>query len=102
MAQATHTILVSVNGKTLDARDVKIKVVHPESGIGSSLVTFTVPHSYGCNLGEIAGWQGVTLLCRCDSGLDYQISGACVTGLELSDGGGGVSIEFTGAPRFKL
>jgi hypothetical protein len=119
MAQATYTILVKVNGQTLEGKGVKIKwglptreaqlaagvmgrhyTVKPES----SMVTVTLLHRDGSpTIDEIAGWQDVTLVCECDSGPTYQIDGAYVSNsIELGDEGGGISVEFTGPPAVQI
>ena len=114
MAQVTYTVLVKVNGSTLEGRSVKIKwgtpTREPQLSAGvmgrhytvkpeNSQVTVTILHRDGFDIDEIRGWQNVTLVCECDSGPLYQIDGEYVSNsIELGDEGAGISIEFTGPP----
>lgn len=118
MAQATWTVLVKVNGNTLEGRSVKVKwgtpTREPQLAAGvmgrhytvkpeNSQVTVTILHRDGFDLDEVATWENVTLVCECDSGPTYQIDGAYVSNsIELSDEGGGISVEFSGPPATQV
>lgn len=118
MAQATYTVLVKVNGETLEGRSVKIKwgtpTREPQMANGvmgrhftvkpeSSMVTVTILHRDGFDLDKVAAWENVTLVCECDSGPTYQIDGAYVSNSpELSDEGGGINVEFSGPPAVQI
>lgn len=118
MAQATWTILIKVGGSTLEARGVKVKfgtpTREPQLAAGimgrhftvkpeASMVSCTILHRNGLSIDEINGWVGVTLVCECDSGPTYQIDGCYVANsFELSDEGGGVSVEFAGPPAIQI
>lgn len=114
MASSTWTVLVKVNGNTLEGRSVKVKfgtpTREPQLSAGvmgrhyttkpeSSMVTVTILHRDGFDLDEVATWENVTLVLECDSGPTYQIDGAYVSNsIELSDEGNGITVEFTGPP----
>lgn len=118
MAQATYTILIKVNGSTLEAKSVKVKFGKPSrepqlaAGImgrhytvkpEASMVSCTILHRDGLSVDEVAGWEGVTLVCETDAGPTYQIDGAYVSNSpELSDEGGGISVEFAGPPAVEI
>ena len=118
MAQATYTILIKVNGVTLEARSVKVSLGKPSrepqlaAGVMGrhytvkpepSKVSCIVLHRDGTSIDEIGGWSDVTLVLECDSGLSYQIDGAYTSNSpELSDEGGGVSVEFSGPPAIQI
>lgn len=118
MAQATYTILIKVNGSTLEARSVKVKfgtpTREPQLAAGvmgrhftvkpeASMVSCTLLHRNGLSIEEINSWVGVTLVCESDSGPVYQIDGAYVSNaFELGDEGAGISIEFAGPPAVQI
>ena len=118
MAQATYTILIKVNGSTLEARSVKFKpgtpTREPQLAAGimgrhftvkpeASMVSCTILHRQGFSIAEINSWVGVTLVCECDSGPSYQIDGAYVSNaFELGDEGAGANVEFAGPPAIEL
>ena len=114
MALVTGTILVKVNGNTLEGRSVKIKFggytkeAQTSAGVAGrhyfrkpepSMVSVTVAHYGYFSLEEINAWDNVTLVVETDSGQTFQIDGAYVSNsIELGDEGAGISIEFTGPP----
>ena len=118
MAQATYTVIVKVNGNTLEGRSVKIKwgtpTREPQLSAGvmgrhytvkpeNSQVSVTILHRDGFDLDEMATWENVTLVCSCDSGPTYQIDGAYVSNsIELGDEGAGVTLEFSGPPAVQF
>lgn len=118
MAQATYTIIIIVNGKTLEGKSVKWKWGTPSrepqmaAGVAGrhytekpepSAVSVTVLHLGDFDPDEVGGWVNVTLVGQCDNGPRYQVDGAYVTNpIELGDEGAGVSIEFAGPPATKV
>lgn len=118
MAKATYTVIVKVDGSTLEGRSVKVKfgtpTREPQMAAGlmgrhftekpeASQISVTILHRDGFDLDTMAGWSNVTLVCTCDSGPSYQVDGAYVSNsIELGDEGAGVTLEFSGPPAVAL
>lgn len=114
MSQSTWTIILKVNGETLEARSVKVKLGTPTrepvlaAGVmgrhytvkpENSQITCIVVHRDGFDLDKWATTENVSVVCISDAGPTYQISGAFVSNsLEISDEGGGVTLELIGPP----
>lgn len=118
MAQATYTVIVKVDGSTLEGRSVKVKfgtpTREPQMAAGvmgrhftekpeNSQISVTILHRDGFDLDTMAAWRNVTLVCTCDSGPSYQVDGAYVSNsIELGDEGAGVTLDFAGPPAVAL
>jgi hypothetical protein len=115
MAQKTYTIVIKVNGKTVESMPgATIKfggftrepvvvngragqhfIEKPEPG-GCS---FKIAHGADTDIDEVRNWKDVTLQGYCDSGGVYQCAGAfTMNSIELADGDGGLSVEMGGPP----
>lgn len=118
MSQATYTIIIKVNGQTLQGTSTDITfggfsrefktaagvagrhhVRKPEAG----MLTVNILHTEDTpSIDEMRNWENVTLVAECDNGLVYQSDGAAVTNvLKLSDEGKGIDLEF-GGPAFTI
>jgi len=115
MAKKTYTIIIKINGKTVEAMPGvsltmggKTRKPLTVNGVAGqhyteepvpSLTKFKVAHGMGVVIDDFRNATDVTLVAECDSGITYQCAGAYTTNaLELSDGDGGLSIEMAGPP----
>lgn len=115
MSQVTYTVLVKVNGTTLQGTSVGIKFggfsreLKTAAGVaGRHFVRVPVPggltvnvlhNEDGPTIEEMKNWENVTLVAESDNGLVYQMDGAKVlNALELGDEGKGIDLEFGGPP----
>ena len=115
MSQATYTIIIKVNGQTLQGTSTEITfggfsrefktaagvagrhfVRKPEMGIATVNILHTPD---GPTIEEMRNWENVTLVAECDNGIVYQSDGAAVTNvIKLGDEGKGIDLEFGGPP----
>lgn len=119
MAQATFTIVIKINGQTLQGTTTKFKPggvsreLKTAAGVAGrnhvekpepSMCSVTILHTPdGPKLDEIRNWTNVTLVAECDNGITWQVDGAMVTNpFELSDEGGGIALEFGGPPAVEV
>lgn len=118
MSQKAGTVLVKVDGFVLEMMPgVKFNLGNPErteviangdvSGYfvapKPSMVSGTVPYDAKTDLEKIKNWDNVTIVVNPDAGGSYQIDKAFLSNsLEISDGGGGVPLEFKGPAAKKL
>lgn len=118
MSQKAGTVLVKVDGFVLEMMPgVKFNLGNPErtevlangtmSGFFEvpkfSMVSGTVPYDAKTDLEKITNWKNVTIVINPDAGGSWQIDGAFLANsLEISDGGGGVPLEFKGPAAKKL
>lgn len=115
MSQATYTIIVKVNGQTLQGTSTKIvfgghsREFKTAAGVAGrhftkkpEMATLTVNVLHlpdGPTVDEMRNWENVTLVAECDNELVYQSDGAAVTNvIELGDEGKGIDLEFGGPP----
>jgi hypothetical protein len=113
MSQKTYSIIIKVNGDTLEALpgaqitfggftreplmvNGKAGRHHIKKPVHGSC-SFKLAHGPEVDIDAIRAWEEVTLVAECDSGVTYQMAGAYTTNaLELADGDGGLSVEMAG------
>lgn len=117
MAKKTYTIVIKVNGKTVESMPgasitfggMVRKAVTVNGRAGQHFTEEPVPgackfkiaHDADTNIDEVRNWTNVTLVAECDSGVTYQSAGAFTSNaIELADGDGGLAVEMTG-PAFE-
>lgn len=110
----TGIITIKVNGKSLEGKPgIKFvtggfartltkaggRITGFSEEVEPSTVTVNIAHDADVSIDEVRGWTDVTLVIETDSGAVYQVTGAVLTKPpELSDGDGGLSLEFGGPP----
>lgn len=119
MSVATYTIIVKINGQTLQGTSVSFtpggftresKTAAGQAGRHfvripqQSMCSVTILHTAdGPSLEEMRNWENVTLVAECDSSVNYQIDNAfVVNAFEISDEGGGIQLDFEGPPANEL
>lgn len=119
MSQATYTIIVKVNGQTLQgtstdvtfggvSREFKTAAgragVHYTEKPEMALLTVNVLHiPDGPTIEDMRNWRNVTLVAECDNDITYQSDGAAVTNvIKLGDEGKGIDLEFGGPPFIQV
>lgn len=115
MAQKTYTIIIKINGKTVESMSgatLRLGGFERESVMVNGRagqhfiekpvpggVTFKIAHDADTDIDEVRGWKNVTLQAVTDSGAVYQMAGAFTkNNVELADGDGGLSVEMEGPP----
>ena len=113
MAKKTYTIVIKVNGKTVESmpgasitfggKTRKPLTVNGRAGEHYTeeptpgMCKFKIAHGVDTEIDEVRNWTEVTLVAECDSGVTYQCAGAYTSNaIELADGDGGLSVEMTG------
>lgn len=119
MAQATGTVVVRVNGKSvLSKPGAKLKPGGPKrtpqmadgnAGLHyteeqtPAVITFDALHTADFSIDEVRAWKGVTATFICDSGVTYQVAPAYQSGEpEISGPDGVTGIELTGPPATQV
>lgn len=115
MSIATYTIIIKLNGTTLQGTSTDVTfgghsrefktaagvagrhhVRKPEMG----QLTVNILHTEDTpSIDEMRNWENVTLVAETDNGLTYQMDGAAVMNvIKLGDEGKGIDLEFGGPP----
>lgn len=119
MAVATYTIIVKINGQTLQGTSVSFTpggfTRESKTAAGKAGRHFVrIPQQSMCSvtildlpdgpsLDEMRNWENVTLVAECDNGKAYQIDNAfVVNAFEISDEGGGIQLDFEGPEATEL
>lgn len=119
MAQATGTVVVRVNGKSILSKPgAKLKPGGPKrtgqmadgnAGLHfteeqmPAVITMDTLHTSDFSVDEMRAWNGVTCTFECDSGVTYQVSPAYQSGEpEISGPDGVTGLEFTGPPATQI
>lgn len=115
MAKKTYTIVIKVNGKTVESMpgaqitfggmEREPLTINGQAGRhyiekpAAGRVSFKIAHGADTDIDEVREWTDVTLVAVCDSGITYQMAGAYTTNaIALSDGDGGLAVEMAGPP----